>query len=151
MAARRPIYRLLLYYSMLYYFLDQLAVLLTTTPPSTRSWSCPTAAATHLPTIASYQTCPDVSYTLLSYTRPARWMEAGGQTGVRADDRNDDNIDNGFINNKHKPQRRYGSNVCKCQISSQTNRYRYKFKSNQIFFPKLLNWSPQAVCQVSSL
>ena len=79
-------------------------------------------------------------------------MEAGGQTGVRADDRNDDNIDNGFINNKHKPQRRYGSNVCKCQISSQTNRYRYKFKSNPKFFsPKCLYGPPQGVCQVWSL
>lgn len=31
----------------------------------------------------------------------------------------------------NKPHSRYGSTVCKCPISSQTIKYRYKFKSNQ--------------------
>ena len=44
------------------------------------------------------------------------------------------------------------ADICKCPISSQTIKYRYKFKSNQQKFPqKFLNWSPQGVYQVSSL
>ena len=54
---------------------------------------------------------------------------------------------------KHnKPQCRYGSTVCKCPISSQTIKYRYKFKSNQKkYSPKMFVWTPQGVCQIWSL
>ena len=38
------------------------------------------------------------------------------------------------IKKLNKPQCRYGSTLCKCPISSQTIKYRYKFKSNQFFF-----------------
>ena len=36
-------------------------------------------------------------------------------------------------NDEDKPQCRYCLTVCKCPISSQTIKYRYKSKSNQFF------------------
>ena len=53
----------------------------------------------------------------------------------------------------NKPQCRYGLTVCKCQIQSQTIKYRYKLKSNQkdFFSQKCLYEPPQGVYQVSSL
>ena len=44
------------------------------------------------------------------------------------------------------------ADICKCPISSQTIKYRYKFKSNQKKLPqKFLSCSPLGVCQVASL
>ena len=52
----------------------------------------------------------------------------------------------------NKPECGYGSTVCKCSISSQTIKYRYKFKSNQKkILPKMLAWTPQGMYQVWSL
>ena len=52
----------------------------------------------------------------------------------------------------NKPQCRFGSTVCKCPISSQTIKYRYKFKSDQIFFGQKCLYGPlQGVYQVWSL
>ena len=50
-----------------------------------------------------------------------------------------------FIENK--PECVYGSTVCKCPISSQTIKYRYKFKSNpNFFFLKNTCMDPLKVC-----
>ena len=47
----------------------------------------------------------------------------------------------------NKPECVYGSTVCKCPISSQTIKYRYKFKSNQKkVSSKILVWAPPKVC-----
>jgi len=44
--------------------------------------------------------------------------------------------------NRNKPECVYGSTEYKCSISSKTIKYRCKFKSNQIFFSKMLVWTP---------
>ena len=47
----------------------------------------------------------------------------------------------------NKPECVYGSTVCKCPISSQTIKYRYKFKSNQkILLTKNACMDPLKVC-----
>ena len=51
-----------------------------------------------------------------------------------------------FVFWQNKPECIYGLTVCKCPISSQTVKYRYKFKSNQKkFFQKCLHGPPK-VC-----
>ena len=56
---------------------------------------------------------------------------------------------NFVIVDENRPQCRYGSTVCKCPISSQTIKCRYKFKSNQKkISPKMLVSTPQGVYQV---
>ena len=57
------------------------------------------------------------------------------------------NLEEGYKNSINKPQCRYGLTVCKCPISSQTIKYRYKFKSNQkILLTKNACMDPLKVC-----
>ena len=46
----------------------------------------------------------------------------------------------------NKPECIYGSTVCKCPISSQTIKYRYKFKSNQKKILQKCLYGPPKVC-----